>query len=288
MTKKLLALYGLKWNPFSADVPPEALFVSPGVDSFVLRLENLVREGGFALITGDPGTGKSVACRLLVHRLQQLPELQVGVLSRPQSRLADFYREIGDIFSVNLSPHNRWAGFKSLREKWRSHLASTLLRPVLFVDEAQQMLGSVLSEMRLLSSVEFDSKNILTVVLSGDARLLELFQQPELLPLASRIRVRLSLDYQPPEELADFLRSLLTQAGNPQLMTDALIETLADHAAGNYRVLCSMASELLDAAAQRELPRIDEKLFIETFASQTSSSPRRRSLRSASLAQSRR
>ena len=58
MTKKLLALYGLKWNPFLADVPPEALFVSPGVDSFAFRLENLVREGGFALITGDPGTGK--------------------------------------------------------------------------------------------------------------------------------------------------------------------------------------------------------------------------------------
>jgi type II secretory pathway predicted ATPase ExeA len=287
MTRKLLALYGLKWNPFSANVPPEALFVSPAVDLFAVRLENLVRQGGFALITGDPGTGKSVACRLLVHRLQQLPELEVGVLSRPQSRLADFYREIGDIFSVNLSPHNRWAGFKSLREKWRAHLDSTLFRPVLFVDEAQQMLGSVLSEMRLLSSVEFDSKNILTVVLSGDARLLELFQQPELLPLASRIRVRLSLDYQPPEELAHFLRSLLTQAGNPKLMSDALIQTLADHAAGNYRVLCSMASELLDAAAQRELPQIDEKLFIETFALQTSSSPRRRSSGSASLAPAR-
>ena len=94
------------------------------------------------------------------HRLQQLPELQVGVLSRPQSRLADFYREIGDIVSVTLSPHNRWGGFKSLRETWRAHLASTLLRPVLFVDEAQQMLGSVLSELRLLSSVEFDSKNM--------------------------------------------------------------------------------------------------------------------------------
>lgn len=286
MTKKLLALYGLKWNPFLADVPSEALFVSPGVDSFAFRLENLVREGGFALITGDPGTGKSVVCRLLAHRLQQLPELEVGVLSRPQSRLADFYREIGDIFSVNLSPHNRWGGFKSLREKWRSHLTSTLLRPVLFVDEAQQMLGSVMSELRLLSSVEFDSKNILTVVLSGDARLLELFNQPELLPLASRIRVRLSLDYQAPDELANFLRSLMTHAGNPQLMTDSLIETLAEHAAGNYRVLCSMATELLATAAQRELPQIDEKLFFETFASQTSSSPRRRPVGSASLAPS--
>ena len=145
------------------------------------------------------------------------------------------------------------------------------------------MLGSVMSELRLLSSVEFDSKNILTVVLSGDARLLELFHQPELLPLASRIRVRLSLDYQAPDELANFLRSLMTNAGNPQLMTDPLIETLAEHAAGNYRVLCSMATELLATAAQKELPQIDEKLFLETFASQTSSSPGRRRAGAASL-----
>ena len=149
--------------------------------------------------------------------------------------------------------------------------------------KAQQMLGSVMSELRLLSSVEFDSKNILTVVLSGDARLLELFHQPELLPLASRIRVRLSLDYQAPDELANFLRSLMTNAGNPQLMTDPLIETLAEHAAGNYRVLCSMATELLATAAQKELPQIDEKLFLETFASQTSSSPGRRRAGAASL-----
>jgi len=158
---------------------------------------------------------------------------------------------------------------------------------VLFVDEAQQMLGSVMSELRLLSSVEFDSKNILTVVLSGDARLLELFHQPDLLPLASRIRVRLSLDYQSPDELANFLRSLMTHAGNPQLMTDSLIETLAEHAAGNYRVLCSMATELLATAAQKELPQIDEKLFLETFASQTSSSSRPRRAGAASLVPSR-
>jgi type II secretory pathway predicted ATPase ExeA len=61
VNKKLLSLYGLKWNPFAPDVPVEALLSTPKVDNFCWRIENLAREGGFALVTGDPGTGKSVA-----------------------------------------------------------------------------------------------------------------------------------------------------------------------------------------------------------------------------------
>jgi hypothetical protein len=57
MTHKLLALYGLKWNPFTADVPVQALWTPPSIDHFRWRMEQQVREGGFALITGDPGTG---------------------------------------------------------------------------------------------------------------------------------------------------------------------------------------------------------------------------------------
>ena len=52
MNKKLLALFGLKWNPFSPDVPTDALLVAPRIESFCWRVENLAREGGFALVTG--------------------------------------------------------------------------------------------------------------------------------------------------------------------------------------------------------------------------------------------
>ena len=90
----------------------------------------------------------------------------------------------------------------------------------------------------------------------------------ELQPLGSRIRRRLSLDYASRDELLACLDHLLTAAGNPSLMTSELRVTLADHAAGNYRVLMNLADELLAVAADRELARLDEKLFLEVFAAQ--------------------
>ena len=103
-SKKLLALYGLKWNPFSPELPGEGLLTTPRIDHFAWRVEQLVQEGGFALITGESGTGKSVALRIVAGRLAALRDVTVGVIERPQSRGGDFYRELGDIFAVKLAP----------------------------------------------------------------------------------------------------------------------------------------------------------------------------------------
>lgn len=265
MSRKILALYGLKWNPFTPDIPDEALWRTPEIDHFCWRVEQQVREGGFALVTGESGTGKSIALRLLSRHLGGLPEVCVGVLTRPQSSMGDFYRELGDIFGVGLKVHYRWTSFKDLREKWETHLAATLWRPILLIDEAQEMEPEVLSELRLLASTKFDSRSILTVVLSADRRLLELLRLPKLLPLGTRIRARLPLEYATPKQLAELLAHLLTQAGNPRLVTPGLAVTLCEHAAGNCRVLCNMAAELLAEGLRREAAQLDEKLYLDVF-----------------------
>ena len=264
---KLLALYGLKWNPFSPELPTEALLVSQKIDSFCWRVENaLLREGGFALISGEPGSGKSVVLRLLAGRLSKLHGLVVGVLSHPSSRLADVYRELGELFGIELRPHNRWATFKSLRERWLAHMHETRLRPLLLIDEAQELLPSVLAELRLLSSTQFDSRAVLTVVLAGDGRLAEKLRHVDLRPLDSRIRLRLPMDVATGEELNACLNHLLEQAGNPTLMTEALKGTICDHALGNYRAMTTIAANLLTVALERDLHQLDEKLYFEVFA----------------------
>lgn len=276
MNKKLLALYGLKWNPFSSELPFEALYVTPKMENFCWRIEHtLVREGGFALISGDPGTGKSVVLRLLAERLQRLREITVGAMTHPSRNLADFYREMGDLFGVELKPHNRWGGFKALRERGLAHLEGTLLRPVPLIDEAQEMQPPVFSERRLLSSLKFDSRILITVIFAGDGRLTSKLRRDELLPLGGRLRTRLSMEYASRTELMACLKHLQTTAGNASLMTPELMKTLCDHALGNYRVLVSMASELLASAAQQEITQLDEKLYLNVFGAIPSSAQKR-------------
>jgi type II secretory pathway predicted ATPase ExeA len=278
-TKKLLALWNLRWNPFTPELPRDALFVTPKIESFAWRVEQLVQEGGFALISGESGTGKSVALRIVAQRLSALRDVMVGVVERPQSNGADFYRELADIFSVQLRPSNRWGGFRALRERWKAHVASTRIKPALLVDEAQEMHPSVLSELRILASADFDATSLLTVILCGDGRLLELLRQEDLVPLGTRIRTRLHTEPASREDLLTLLRHALSKAGNASLMTPQLMDTLVDHAAGNYRVLMTMGAELLAQGLAREAEQLDEKLYLEVYQAHRPSPPAKKKVR---------
>lgn len=261
--RKLSALYGLKWNPFLPDIPVEALCKTPRIDHFAWRVEDLVMHGGFALVTGDPGAGKSAVLRLLADRLAGLRDVVVGELTRPQSRVTDFYRELGDLFGISVSTSNRWGAYKTVRATWQAHIQQTLFRPVLLVDEAQEMSPSLLAELRLLGSTKLDTCTIVTVVLCGDRRLEEKLRTPDLLPISSRIRTRLVLEPETPESLAAMLRHLLAAAGNPALMTDELQRTLCEHAAGNRRVLMCLCADALALAVTKNAKRLDEDLYLD-------------------------
>ena len=111
----------------------------------------------------------------------------------------------------------------------------------------------------------FDSRTLSSLVLAGDARLAAKLRREELLPPGSRIRTRLNMEYAGREALVACLKHLQQSAGNTSLMTEELMHTLAEHALGNYRVLTTMAAELLATAARLERPQLDAQLYLEVF-----------------------
>lgn len=264
--RNLQSEFGLKWNPFDRSLPIDGIVTSADHENFCWRIENLVMDGGFALVTGCPGSGKSVRLRLLEKRISAIPEVKVVSVDRPQSSLRDFYQELGTLFDLDLKSNNRWRGFKDLRTKWINHIKSTMFRSVLIIDECQEMPISTLNEIRLLSSTNFDSKNILTVILCGDERLLEKLKSDELIPLGSRIGVRLKVANAEKKELALILKGVIEKAGNSSLMTDELIHLLADHSMGNLRAMMTMANELLMEGIRTKVFPLNEQLFFDKYS----------------------
>lgn len=265
MNDVLSSQYGLSFHPFSSDIPVEALTTGKQIDSFLFRVTQQLRDGGFIAVTGEPGTGKSAVLRIVASRLQSIADTRVGIISRPQSSTADFYRELGHLFGVSLSPHNRWAGSKALREQWLAHIDKTRTRPVVIIDEVQEMKAPVLAELRLLSSLNLDARALLTVILAGDERLSVRLKTPDMLPILSRIRTHLQLGYAEPEHLCTVLDRTLEHAGRADLITDDVKRALATHANGNLRAMMTMADHLLSHVVQHELSRIDEQVFFDVF-----------------------
>ena len=263
--RKLHALYGLKWNPFLAEIPTEALIKDESTTRFCKRVEQIVLDGGFAMVTGEPGTGKSVTMRHLNAHLSEISELTVRIITRPQSGIGDFYREISELFNVPMKKNNRFVSFSNLRNQWQSHIKASLFRPVLLIDEAQEANEDVLNELRLLSSVDLDSRSVIAVVLAGDNRLPEKLRQTNLLPLESRVRIRHHLDKRPQSELIQILTEAIKQAGSPELMTTALIQSLAEHSMGNLRAMMIMGNDLLSNASEMDYRQLDENLFFDVY-----------------------
>ena len=147
--RKLNSLYGLKWNPFVPDIPIDALIMSPKINHFIWKVENLVMDGGFALVAGSPGLGKSVVLRLLQEKIGGIGDIAVVEFTRPQSKIADFYRELGELFGVELRMSNRFGGFQ---RRWRSDKLPTLCSqkyPLLCLAIGDKNLLSIWTESKL-------------------------------------------------------------------------------------------------------------------------------------------
>lgn len=265
-----LTALGLSHHPFDPDGPLRGFLRTPVVDLFCRRVAYLAQRGGFALLSGAPGVGKSVALRLLADDLRRLgPERTVAILERPQASVADFYRELGHLYGVTLTPHNRWTGAARLRKAWRTFAEEACLQAVLLIDEAQELSDPVLAELRLMAGERLDAGWLLTVVLAGDDRLGDRLRTATLAPLASRLRIRMRVQEQSAADLAAALTHLLEIAGNPAVFTDDVIATLAEQATGNFRTLMHLADQLLTAAIETGATTVDQHLLLSAAAEAT-------------------
>ncbi|MEI6859594.1 MAG: AAA family ATPase [Shewanella sp.] len=254
------AFFGLSDNPFSIAPNPHYLFLSDRHREALAHLTyGLGETGGFVLLTGEVGTGKTTVSRCL---LNQLPDnTDTAFILNPslteQELLASLCDELSIIYDKDPS-------LKQLTDLLSQFLLGNHEKgrnTVLIIDEAQHLRAEVLEQLRLLTNLETDTKKLLQVILIGQPELQQLLRRQELRQLAQRITARYHLLPLTLEEVGLYVQHRLKVAGRHEpLFNTKSIKALHKYSGGIPRLINLLCERALMASyAQSKVP-IDRKM----------------------------
>ncbi len=210
-----LQYFGLQEAPFSIAVNPRYLFMSPRHrDALAHLLYGVGSGGGFILLTGEVGTGKTTINRCLLEQLP--PATDVAIVLNPALNAQELLATVCD--ELGIAYEGTQPSLKTLTDSLHAFLLKNHAqgrKTVLLIDEAQHLDFDVLEQIRLLTNLETHSEKLLQIVLIGQPELAQLLQRPELRQLNQRITARYTLAALNPAETAAYIRHRLQVAGLP-------------------------------------------------------------------------
>jgi general secretion pathway protein A len=210
------AHFGLKREPFSIAPDPRYLFMSERHREALAHLLYGVRGGGgFVLLTGEIGAGKTTVCRCF---LEQVPKrTNVAYIFNPKLTALELLQSVCEEFRIEVKPRD--GAVPTLKDHvdalneylLRTHAAGQ--NSVLIIDEAQNLSADVLEQLRLLTNLETSERKLLQIILIGQPELRDMLARPELEQLAQRVVARFHLDPLAEDETAHYIKHRLSVAG---------------------------------------------------------------------------
>ena len=268
--------FNLKQSPFSIAPDPRYLFMSERHrEALAHLLYGIGSGGGFVLLTGEIGAGKTTVCRCF---MEQIPDnCKLAYIFNPKLSVEELLLSICDEFGIVLAPHGAGAAsIKTYVDAINRYLLESHAQAknnVLIIDEAQNLSAEVLEQLRLLTNLETSERKLLQIILIGQPELRTMLARPELEQLAQRVIARYHLGSLSADETGNYIAHRLAVAGATAVMPFprklmGQVHQLAKGVPRRINLLCDRA--LLGAYVENQpqvtraiLRRAAEEVFAE-------------------------
>ena len=256
--------FGLSEAPFSIAVNPRYLFMSARHrDALAHLLYGVGTGGGFILLTGEVGTGKTTINRCLLEQLPQ--DTDIAIILNPAMNALELLATACDELNIEYDTDNYT--LKTLTDKLHAYLLANHARgrnTVLMIDEAQHLDFEVLEQIRLLTNLETNTRKLLQIILIGQPELVALLSRPELRQLNQRITARYNLEPLSLEETSAYIRHRLQVAGLPPgrvLFPAPVVRGIYRRTRGIPRLINVLCDRILMGAYGRNRMRADTAML---------------------------
>ncbi|MEZ8742181.1 AAA family ATPase [Photobacterium swingsii] len=253
--------FGITEAPFSIVPSARFLYLSDRHREALTHLLNgLTDGGGFGLLTGEVGTGKTTVLRALIARLTQ--DTQVAVILNPALSAQELLASICDELGLT---YPETASYKKLMDTIYQHLLSNHSdgrQTLLLIDEAQHLMPDVLEQLRLLTNLETESRKLLKVVLIGQPELQQLLQQERLRQLAQRITSRYHLLALTGQEVSEYVHYRLRAVNCLfAVFDDHATAVIAKRTQGIPRLINLVCDKAMQLAYQQSTHQVSKALM---------------------------
>lgn len=247
----LRAHLGCHGIPFTREIDPYDRFETPAATEALAELRRTVENRMSAALIAPSGAGKTVLLRALKATLPEaryrIHDVKVTDLSK-----RDMCREIATV--CGLEPVGTYPNLvRKLQVRFTAQVDEEGLRPVLLLDEAQDMRPEVLATLRILTNFDLDSRLVLSVILAGDSRLQSLLQRHELEPVRRRLAHVATLPLLARDQTRAYLQHRLQLAGaSEEIFLDEAADAVHEITRGNLRAIDHLCFKSLEVAARRD------------------------------------
>jgi general secretion pathway protein A len=256
--------FGLSEAPFSIAVNPRYLYMSARHrDALAHLLYGVGAGGGFILLTGEVGTGKTTINRCLLEQLP--PDTDVAIILNPALNAVELLGSVCD--ELGIAHDAQRATLKTLTDSLHTFLLENHARgrnTVLLIDEAQHLDFDVLEQIRLLTNLETNNEKLLQIVLIGQPELAVMLARPELRQLNQRITARYNLEPLNLDETGAYIQHRLQVAGmSPEraIFTPSVVRGIYKSTRGIPRVINVLCDRMLMGAYGRNASRVDQSML---------------------------